>query len=270
MPYVSTNGIQLAYERTGRGERVLMIMGQAASGNAWSMYQVPALESAGYEVITFDNRGTPPSEVPSGPYSLADLVADTTGLIEALEAGPCRLVGTSLGAHVAAELAISRPDLVTRCVLMAVRPRLDTFRTALSVGQQALIESGVRLPAAYNASISVLEMFSPATLNDDEAISVWLDIYEMTLDRKEAAGGQDSIDLPPNRLERLRAVPVPCRVVAFSDDLMCPPHLCAEVAETIPDCDYVEIGSCGHLGYLERPDEVNSAIIEFLGQTSRT
>ena len=43
-----------------------------------------------------------------------------------------------------------------------------------------------------------------------------------------------------------------------------PPHLCAEVAEAIPDCDYVEIGSCGHLGYLERPDEVNSAIIEFL------
>jgi hypothetical protein len=34
---------------------------------------------------------------------------------------------------------------------------------------------------------------------------------------------------------------------------MCPPHLVAEVAEAIPDCDYVEIGSCGHLGYLEPP-----------------
>ncbi len=53
-------------------------------------------------------------------------------------------------------------------------------------------------------------------------------------------------------------------VIAFSDDLMCPPHLCAEVAEVIPDCDYVEIGSCGHVGYLERPNEVNLAIIEFL------
>jgi pimeloyl-ACP methyl ester carboxylesterase len=57
---------------------------------------------------------------------------------------------------------------------------------------------------------------------------------------------------------------VPCRVIGFSDDLMCPPHLCAEMADAIPDCDYVEIASCGHLGYLERPDEVNSAIIEFL------
>jgi pimeloyl-ACP methyl ester carboxylesterase len=57
---------------------------------------------------------------------------------------------------------------------------------------------------------------------------------------------------------------VPCRAIAFSDDLMCPPHLVAEAAEAIPDCDYVEISRCGHVGYLERPDEVNSAIIEFL------
>jgi len=62
----------------------------------------------------------------------------------------------------------------------------------------------------------------------------------------------------------LRAVTAPCRVIAFSDDLICPPHLCVEVAETIRNCDFVEIGSTGHLGYLERPEEVSSAIIEFL------
>jgi len=60
---------------------------------------------------------------------------------------------------------------------------------------------------------------------------------------------------------------VPSRGIAFLDDLMCPPHLCAETADAIPDCDYVEIGSCGHLGYLERPDEVNPAMIEFLDKT---
>src|SRR5260370_924288 len=170
MPYVSTNGIRLAYERHGHGERVLLIMGQAAGGNVWRMHQVPALNSAGYEAITFDNRGVPPSDVPPGDYTLTNLVADTAGLIEALDAGPCRLVATSLAAA----------------------------------------------------------------------------------------------DRTPDRSDALRAVPVPCRLIAFSDDLMCPPHLCAEAAEAIPDCDYVEIGSCGHLGYLERPDEVNSAIIEFL------
>jgi len=264
MPYVFTNGIRLAYERTGRGERVLLIMGQAAGGNVWSMYQVPALEGAGYEVITFDNRGVPPSDVPSGDYSLADLVADTAGLIEGLDAGPCRLVGTSLGALVAAELAISRPDLVSCCALMAMRARSDAVRRAISAGEKTLTNSGIQLPAAYQASVGVLQMFSPATLNDDAAIATWLDIYEMSASRRAAASGQDAIDLTSDRREALRAVPVPCRMIAFSDDLMCPPRLCAEVAEVIPDCDYVEISSCGHLGYLERPEEVNSAIIEFL------
>jgi pimeloyl-ACP methyl ester carboxylesterase len=264
MPYVSTNGIRLAYERAGNGESVLMIMGQAAGGNVWTTNQVPALTKAGYEAITFDNRGVPPSDVPPGDYSLADMVADTTGLIEALNIGPCRIVATSLGGIVATELAITRPDLVKRCVLMAMRARADAFRRALSAGEDMLARDGTQLPAAYTAPISVLQMFSPATLNDDATIPMWLDIYEIAAGRRAAASGQGAIDLLSDRTDVLRTVPVPCRVIAFTDDLMCPPHLVAEVAEAIPDCDYVEIGSCGHVGYLERPDEVNSAIIEFL------
>jgi pimeloyl-ACP methyl ester carboxylesterase len=266
MPYVSTNGIRLAYERMGSGERVVFIMGQAAGANAWTMFQVPALTTAGYETIIFDNRGVPPSDVPPGDYSLADLVADTVGLIEALDAGPCALVGTSMGSFVATELAVARPDLVTCCVLMAMRARADAVRRALSVGERALARSGIQLPPGYDASISVLQMLSPATLNDDTAMSAWLDIYEMAAARRAAASGQSAIDLTSDRRDGLRAVPVPCRVIAFSDDLMCPPPLCAEVVDAIPDCDYAEIGSCGHLGYLERPDEVNSAIIEFLNK----
>lgn len=264
MPYVPTNDINLAYERAGSGEPVLLIMGQAAGGNVWTMHQVPALTKAGYEAITFDNRGVPPSDVPPGDYSLDDLVADTAGLIEALDVASCRLVGTSLGAVVATELAISRPDLVTCCVLMATRARSDAFRRALSAGESALARSGIRMPSAYDVPISVLQMFSPATLSDDAAISIWLDIYEMSAGRRESATGQDAIDITSDRRDVLRTVPVACRVIGFSDDLMCPPHLCAEVAQAIPDCDYVEIGSCGHLGYLERPDEVNLAMIEFL------
>lgn len=264
MPYVSANGIRLAYERTGHGKRVLMIMGQAAGGNAWSVYQVPALTDAGYEVITFENRGMPPSDAPDGDYSLADLVADTEGLIDALDFGPCHLVGTSLGAFIAADLAARRPDLVTSCVLMAVRARADAVRRALSAGERALSDSAVGLPAVYDAANMVLQMFSPATLNDDTVMAVWLDLFEMSADRRASARGQMGIDLTSDRSDVLRKIQAPCRVIAFQDDLLCPPHLCAEAADAIPDCDFVEIDSCGHVGYLERPDEVNSAILEFL------
>jgi pimeloyl-ACP methyl ester carboxylesterase len=264
MPHASINGIRLAYERTGSGESVLLIMGSGAGGNVWTMYQAPALNQAGYEAITFDNRGMPPSDVPPGMYTLADLVDDTAGLIEALGVGPCRLVGTSMGAIIATELAVRRPDLVRCCVLMAIRARADAARQALAAADRALARSSIQLPAVYDAPMTVVQMFSPATLNDDAAVSTWLDIFEMSAGRRASAGGQTGIDLTSDRREVLREVTVPCRVISFSDDLICPPHLCAEVADAIPDCDFVEISRCGHLGHLERPGEVNSAIIEFL------
>jgi pimeloyl-ACP methyl ester carboxylesterase len=264
MPFVSANGIRLAYERTGQGECVLLIMGSAAGGNVWTTHQTPALNRAGYQTITFDNRGMPPSDVPPGIYSLADMAADTEGLIEALDAGPCRIIGASLGAMVAQELMISRPDLVECCVLIATRARSDAVRRALALADRALAHSGIQLPPVYNAATSVLRMFSPVTLNNEAAISMWLDIFELSGGRAAAAGGQAGADLTSDRRDVLRQINVPCRVIAFADDLICPPHLSAEVADVIPECDFVEISACGHLGYLERPEEVNLAIIEFL------
>src|SRR5207302_4696971 len=103
----------------GRGERVLLVMGSSAGGRAWTLHQTPALTAAGYQAITFDNRGIPPSDTPQGRYTLDDMVADTRGLIESLGAAPCRIVGVSLGALIAQELAIRWPELVRCAVLMA-------------------------------------------------------------------------------------------------------------------------------------------------------
>ncbi|MEV4582872.1 alpha/beta hydrolase [Nonomuraea jabiensis] len=259
---MNCNGIRLAYERSGKGEPVLMIMGSSAAGRVWTTYQTPALHLAGYETIVFDNRGIPPSDVPPGKYSLADMVADTVGLIEALALGPCRIVGTSLGAMIAQELAIGSPHLVRCAALIATRGREDVFRRALANADHALLESGITVPPGYAATRSVMEMFSPATQRNDAAVSAWLEIFELA--GGADSGGQSWVDPVGDRRDRLRTITVPCRVIAFADDLICPPHLCAEVADSIPDCDYVEIRDCGHMGYLERPEEVNLALIEFL------
>jgi len=264
MPHVFTNNIRLAYERWGRGERVLFIMGSMAAGRVWTLYQTPALVQAGYQAITFDNRGIPPSDVPPGKYSLDDMAADTKGLIEALDAAPCRVVGVSLGALIAQELAIRWPHLLRCAVLIATKARSDAARRAMTRADRALLESGIDLPPEYEAAMAVFQMLSPETINDDAAVSLWLETYGLSPGSKNTARGQAWIDTAKDRREALRGVPVPCRVIAFSDDFVTPPHLAAEVAEAIPDCDFVEIGKCGHSGYLERPDEVNSAIIEFL------
>lgn len=272
MPYVFTNGIRLAFERHGRGERVLFIMGSSASGRVWTLHQTPAVAAAGYQAITFDNRGIPPSDVPPGRYSLDDMVADTKGLIEAIGAAPCRIVGTSLGAVVAQELAIRWPELVRCAVLMSTKGRSDPARVAHGNAYRALAESGLRLPPEFRASVTAFEMLSPATLNDPRASAEWLDTLRHAATSEPAGfgGGQDWVDLTEDRRDGLRRITAPCRVIAFADDLVTPPHLGAEVAEAIPDCDLIEIERAGHFGYLERPAEVNSAILEFLAKHEDT
>lgn len=263
MPYLDTNGIRLSYERAGDGEDVLLIMGQNAAGHVWHMHQTPALRAAGYRTTTFNNRGIPPSAIPPGRYSLADLVADARGLIETLDLAPCRIVGTSLGAMIAEELAVHSPSLVRCAVLIATRPRADAVRLAQTLADREMAEQGVRLPARYRAVDTVTRMLSPATLRDDVTATTWLEIFELAAAAGDAEG-QAWVETEEDRRPALSRIAAPCRVIAFTDDGVAPPHLAAETAEAIPDCDFVEIPRCGHLGYLERPDEVNTAIIEFL------
>jgi pimeloyl-ACP methyl ester carboxylesterase len=260
---LDSNGIRLSYQRSGHGDDVLLIMGQNAAGHVWQMHQTPALNQAGYRTTTFNNRGVAPSSVPPGRYTLADMVADTRGLIETLDLAPCRIVGTSLGAMIAEELAIHSPEMVHCAVLVATRPRADMVRHAQKLADQALVEQGIRLPPRYQAVDTVTKMLSPATLRDDAAVSTWLEIFELAAEAGDA-NGQAWVETTEDRRERLARITIPCRVIAFADDGIAPPHLAAETAEAIPDCDFVEIPHCGHLGYLERPGEVNTAIIEFL------
>lgn len=264
MPFVNVNGIRLSYQRSGRGEPVLLIMGSSAAGRVWTMHQTPALNHAGYETVTFDNRGVPPSDAPEGDYSLADMVDDTRALIEQLGLGPCRVVGTSLGSMIAQELALGWPHLIRSMVLMATRARSDTIRQAQTAADRALLRSGVQLPPKYAATKTVIEMLSPTTLNDDSVVSSWLDLFELSGADNTAGGQSAAVEELGDRRAKLRGITVPCRAIAFADDLISPPHLVAEVADAIPDCDFVELPGCGHLGYLERPDAVNSAVIEFL------
>jgi pimeloyl-ACP methyl ester carboxylesterase len=264
VPFLDTNGIRLSYEQTGRGEDVLLIMGQNAAGHVWNTHQTPALHQAGYRTTIFNNRGIPPSATPPGRYRLADMVADTRGLIDRLGIGPCRIVGTSLGAMIAEELAIAHPELVRCAVLIATRPRADALRRAQTLADRALTEQGIRLPARCEAVDTVRKMLSPATLRDDAVTNTWLDVFELAAEAGSGSGGQAFVETVDDRRPGLATITVPCRVIAFADDGIAPPHLAEETADAIPDCDFIEIPRCGHLGYLERPDEINTAIIEFL------
>ncbi|GHF71784.1 pimeloyl-ACP methyl ester carboxylesterase [Amycolatopsis bartoniae] len=260
-PLAAVNGVKIPYQDTGSGEPVVLVMGTGATGRVWHLHQVPALVDAGYRVITFDNRGTSGDDT---DFTIDDLVADTAALIEHLELGPCRLVGTSMGAQVVTELALARPELVTQAVLMATRGRSDVMRRTMNEAERELRDTGLELPPKYEAVSRALQNLSPRTLNDDVAVRDWLELFTMSPTIwTPGLRAQLRLSIEGNRLPAYRAIDVPCLVIGFADDVRLPAYLAKEVADAIPSARYVELPDCGHYGYLERPDAVNAAIVTF-------
>lgn len=265
MPAIGVGDVTLHYEESGRGAPVLLIPGSAARGRTWVLHQVPALVGAGYRTITLDNRGVGGSS-PAGPgLKIGDLVADTVAVIERVAGGPCRLIGTSMGAYVVQELLLTRPELVSQAVLMASRARPDTMSLAMAAADRAMAAAGVELPAEYDAVNRALQNLSPRTLADPESAQEWLDIME-TYPTDWADPAQHAhlgVVLDTDRRPAYRGIRVPTLVLSFADDLVAPEARGRELADTIPEARYVRIADAGHYGYLEQPAAINDAILGF-------
>jgi pimeloyl-ACP methyl ester carboxylesterase len=260
--------VNLAYDDRGRGDPVLFIAGRGGAGRTWHLHQVPEFLRAGYRCITFDNRGIGATENADG-FTTDTMVADTAALIEKLDVAPVHIVGASMGAFIAQELMVARPELVRSAVLMATRGRHDRTRDFFRGAEVELAESGVALPAAYDAKMRLLESFSPRTLNDDVAARDWIEIFTMW-PTKPTPGLKTQLSIAPegNRLPAYRSTTAAVLVIGFQDDVVLPAHLGREVADAIPNGRYLEIPHTGHLGFIERPQVVNAAALKFFAETT--
>jgi pimeloyl-ACP methyl ester carboxylesterase len=262
MPIAKVNGVNVHYDQYGSGEPVILVTGTGSTGRSWTPHQVPALTAAGYRVITIDNRGVPPTDVGPAGFTVADMVADTVGLIEYLGIAPCRAVGFSLGGLIVQESLLAHPDAFSQAVLMASRGRTDALRAALSKAWTEFDESGATL-LKYQAVMNALQYLSPRTLNDEQRVQDWLDMFEMAPSNTAIGLAQSGLDVIDNRLEDYRKIGTDCLVISFQDDVVVAPFFGREISEAIPDCRYALVPDCGHYGHLEDPDAVNSLIIEF-------
>ena len=259
--------MNLAYDERGSGDPMLFIAGRGGAGRTWHLHQVPEFVRAGYRAITFDNRGVGATEN-AGGFTTETMVADTAALIEKVNAAPARIVAASMGAFIAQELMVVRPELVRSAVLMATRGRSDRTRAQFRAAEIELAESGIQLPAAYDAKVRLQESFSPKTLNDDNAVRDWIDMFTMW-PTKPTPGLRSQLDIAPegNRLPAYRSISAPVLVIGFADDIVLPPHLGREVADAIPNGRYLEIPDAGHLGFIERPQAVNAAVLNFFADS---
>lgn len=248
----------------GDGPPVVLVMGRGHGGRVWEMHQVPALVQAGYRVTVFDNRGSGASSDHSVPFTLDDMVADLAGIIESEHGQPAFVVGTSLGARICQELALSRPDLVRAAVFAAAHARQTAAQLTMS---QHFMEADALLraeQAEFAAAVEVSRNLSVSTLLDEVACRDWMDIVQHTPAPGPGARLQAMVDDGRDRREAYGGITARCLALAYGDDSVIPPAQVREVADCIPNCGYVELPRTGHWGYLERPEAFNALLLGFL------
>jgi pimeloyl-ACP methyl ester carboxylesterase len=116
MPTFLSAGIELAYEIYGEGRPILLIHGFASSGiiNWVETGWVETLNNAGWQAITIDNRGHGHSRKLYDPklYFAHDMADDAARLMDRLGHNQLPVMGYSMGARIAAFLAVRHPARV--------------------------------------------------------------------------------------------------------------------------------------------------------------
>lgn len=116
MPFITVNSIQLYYELSGKGPRLLYISGTGADlRNKPNIFDSPLADN--FEILTFDQRGLGQSDRPDIPYSMSDYADDVAALLQALKWECCNVVGVSFGGMVAQEFALRHAECIDRMVL---------------------------------------------------------------------------------------------------------------------------------------------------------
>jgi pimeloyl-ACP methyl ester carboxylesterase len=167
--------IELDYERHGdpQDPAVLLVMGLGAQRILWPRELIDALVAARLQAITFDNRDAGRSTVLDGPvigggfllaamngdpvsppYTLSDMAADATALLDHLGIARAHVVGASMGGMIAQHLAFDHPERVIsltsimsttggRTVGQATQEALTVLYTPAPPERSAFIEDAV-------------------------------------------------------------------------------------------------------------------------------
>jgi len=209
--------------------------------------QLPVL--AGRTVLRVDHPG-------HGGAPLADIhdVADLARrVLEAAGDERFSFVGLSLGGAVGMRLALDAPERLERLVLASTAARfgeaeqwLERAATVRGYGLGAIVDAV--LGRWFTQSFQGVDLYRELFLNTDP------EGYARCC---EALSRFDVGDA-------LGAVGVPTLAIAATDDPTTPPNVVAAVAGTIPNAQFEVIANAAHLVNVERPDEFNRLLEDFL------
>ncbi len=273
-----SGGIELCFEE--RGDRdaplVLLVMGLGLDLCWWREEFVSGLAARGLRVVRFDNRDVGRSTQlagrgPSGLgllrrrvrplYTLGEMADDAAGLIEALGAPPrgqdpappppAHVVGASMGALIAQELAIRHPSRVASLVSIMGRPGDPRSGRVARRMRPELVRRAPSDPerAVEHLVGSFRRIGSPGrTLEDDEDVRLAM---RRSLRRARSDGLGSGRQLAAIRSERdrtadLAALSLPATVIHGLRDRVIQPSGGRATAAAIPGAELLELPDMGH------------------------
>lgn len=257
---IAWNGsVRIAWEATGAGSPVLLIHGLGYA--RWGWEPIMGGLSARHRMISFDNRGIGASDVPPGPYTMADMAADALAVLDAAGVDRADVVGTSLGGMVAQELAVTAPDRVERLVLLCTTPGFSA-ELPVPAGTRQLMVEAATLPPAVALRRFVVNALGEAP---DPGIVERILAYRLAAPQDPAGWAAQAAAGASFQLgDRGPLIGAPTLVVTGSADRVVDPSSSEVLARLIPGARLEVIDGAGHLFFWERPDETCALILEHL------
>jgi 3-oxoadipate enol-lactonase len=154
MPTLEARGVEIAWSERGEGQPVLLVHETAANASVWD--GVAETLAARARPISYDRRGWGGSSAPVDyrRTTVEEQSEDAAALIETLAAAPTVVIGAGVGAMVALDLLMRRPELLAGTVL--VEPPLLQL---LPMATEALSDDRQRLHTAAGAGEDVIELY---------------------------------------------------------------------------------------------------------------
>jgi pimeloyl-ACP methyl ester carboxylesterase len=258
MPTVRiTGGPSIEYEVHGDGPPLLLIPGMGFGRWGW-FKQVPAL-SRRFRVITFDPQSPRDPE-----HGVAELARAAAALLDRLGVDRAHVLGASLGGFVAQELALARPDLVERLVLVSTSrggrggERMSYRALAAMFGLGSFSPEGaarrglkVATSASYRAEHpEEFDRIVRARLAFSPSLSSYL--------RQAKAGANFDAS------RRVQYIGAPTLVIHGSADRYVPVSNAYALARAVPGAELSVLDGAGHLVFIERAEELNAEVASFL------
>lgn len=253
---------RLEYTEYGSGSRwVILLHGQMLPRRMHEPL-AKAMAAAGFHVVTLDLLGHGGSDRPADPhvYSMAAFAEQVIALLDHLGADQVVLGGTSLGANVSLETAVTAPERVRG--LLLEMPVLNNALDAVLMAFGPLMFAAKFLPITVNTTRQVSRAVPRAWL------PFWLGIGADALDQRADSmaalmHGLFFGRVAPHAAQR-RRIQAPALVIGHPRDPIHPAADAAMLAEELPRGRFVK--ASGLMEWRLRPERLTATAIDFVGE----